>query len=118
MFSERGSRLTRARSAAQHFETSACNSRIFCKVLGWLPLGKLWGLEPAGCHELCRMAAGHEPWRMVETAGPGWVVDNAGGLTVLYRIPSSRVRLLQSSLPPTFCPHHRRMIVQTGTSQA
>ena len=45
MFSERGSRLTRARSAAQHFETSACNSRIFCKVLGRLPLGKLWALS-------------------------------------------------------------------------
>ena len=38
-------------------------------------------------------------------------------LTALYQILSSRVRLLQSSLPPTFCFHHPRMIVQNGTSQ-
>src|SRR5207302_10980489 len=38
-------------------------------------------------------------------------------LTARYQIPSSRVRLLQSSLPPTFCLHHPRTIVQNGTSQ-
>src|SRR5438132_12086810 len=38
-------------------------------------------------------------------------------LTALYQIPSSRVRLLQPSLPPTFCLHYPRMIVQNGMSQ-
>jgi hypothetical protein len=35
----------------------------------------------------------------------------------LYQVLPSHARLLQSSLPPTFCPHHPRMIVQSGTSQ-
>src|SRR5437667_12083896 len=54
------------------------------------------------------------------TRGEFYDQEQYKGRAILVRymwLNISRVRLLQSSLPPTFCLHHPRTIVQNGTSQ-